>query len=616
MDLGAHVEPGGVRFRLWAPKRRRVEVVLESDGSRVVALEPDGDGYFSGLIEGVRPGDLYRYKLDGGDAFPDPYSRFQPDGPHGPSEVIDPGAYRWRHSPPSDLRLAGQVIYEAHVGTLTPEGTYLAAISQLAELKRLGITMIEIMPLAEFSGRWGWGYDGVDLFAPFHHYGRPDDLRRLVDEAHGLGLAVILDVVYNHLGPDGNYITQFTDTFFSTREDTDWGQRINYDGPGSAGVRQMMIRNACHWLVEYHFDGLRLDATMEIHDDSPVHLLAELSNEARATAVRPILLVGESEPQDVRLVAPTERGGWGLDALWSDDFHHASRVALTGQRGAYYFDYTGSAQEILSCVKRGPLFQGQRYEWQDQPRGWTVRREPAQSFVFYLQNHDQVANQLTGERLHHLCHPGRYRALTALLLLAPETPLLFMGEEFAASAPFLYFSDHHPELQAAVDSGRIDFLYQFPNMKHIEAQQAVPPPGAAETFMRSKIDFSEREEHHPVYRMYRDLLRLRRRDPVIARQDRFALDGAVLAPEAFVIRFFGERDDDRLLIVNLGPDRELIPAAEPLLAPVDRGKWKIMWSSESVRYGGLGVVPPYGRKGWRLQGTSAVLLRARPAERP
>ena len=615
LDLGAAVEARGVEFRVWAPDHRRVDVVLESDGGRTVPLGPETDGYFAGLVGEVAPGDCYRFRLDGGDSFPDPASRFQPDGPHGPSEVIDPVSYQWKNAPLDDLRLTGQVIYELHVGTFTPEGTYAAAARELPELARLGVTLIELLPLAEFAGRWGWGYDGVDLFAPFHHYGRPDDLKRFIDEAHGLGLGVILDVVYNHFGPDGNYLRQFSDRYFSPRHKTDWGDGINYDGPDASAVRHFVIQNACYWIAEYQFDGLRLDSTPDVRDDSPVHVLAEMSDAARKVAGRPVVLIGENEPQDVRLVRPTDQGGLGLDGLWSDDFHHTARVALTGQRGAYYFDYTGTPQELISTTKRGPLYQGQRYEWQNQPRGWSVRKEPASAFVFFLQNHDQVANLLDGSRLHQLCHPGHLRALTALLLLGPQTPMLFMGQEFAASSPFSYFSDHNADLQQLIDAGRLKFLTQFENVLLPESRHAIPSPGKEATFRRSKLDLSERERHRSVYRLHRDLLRLRRTDPLIARQDRFSLDGAILSPEAFVLRFFGPLDNDRLLIVNLGRDLELIPAPEPLLAPIDRGRWRLVWSSEAVRYGGVGTVPPCDDRGWRLQAGSATFLRAKPGRR-
>ena len=608
MTLGAQVEPGGVRFRVWAPKRARVDVVLEENGRSFPLLKDDA-GYFSGLVPIAAAGMCYRYRLDNGDTFPDPCSRYQPDGPHGPSLIVDPLAYRWRTTHWPGLRMAGQVIYELHVGTFTPEGTLDAVITRLDGLKDCGITVLELMPLAEFPGRWNWGYDGVDLFAPAHGYGDPDALRRLVDAAHERGLGVILDVVYNHFGPDGNYLLSYSDAYVTDRHPNEWGQAVNYDGPASEGVRDFVVQNACYWITEYGLDGLRLDAVHAIYDDSPRHVLAELSQAARVAAGdRSILLIAECESQLVRTIRPIEQGGWGLDGVWSDDFHHIARVALTGRAEAYYSDYRGTAQELLSVVKRGFVFQGQRYEWQDKPRGTVVEDEPAPGFVFYLQNHDQIANHLHGDRIHALTAPARYRALATLLLLAPETPLLFMGQEFAASNPFLFFADHHAELAPLVLEGRRKFLSEFPPYATAAAQEAVPDPSDPWTFERSRLNESERTTHAPMYRLHRDLLRLRRDDPVISRQSRAALDGAVLGEQALALRFFTDSQEDRLLVLNLGPDLNFMPAPEPLLAPVTGGGWTLIWSSEHPQYGGPGIVNPLTARGWRLPASSATLF--------
>ncbi|ALA59084.1 Malto-oligosyltrehalose trehalohydrolase [Nitrospira moscoviensis] len=611
MTLGAQVEPGGVRFRVWAPKRVRVDVVLEEDG-RSFPLTKDDRGYFSGHVPIAAAGMSYRYRLDNGEAYPDPCSRFQPQGPHGPSLIVNPGAYRWRLDEWPGLRMPGQVIYELHVGTFTPAGTLDAAQAELDELRDAGVTVIELMPLAEFPGRWNWGYDGVDLFAPSHVYGDHEALKRFVDAAHARGLGVILDVVYNHFGPDGNYLPLYSEQYASARHPTEWGQAVNFDGPGAEGVRDFVVQNACYWLAEYRLDGLRLDAVHAIYDDSPVHILAELSQQARAAAGdRTVLLTAECESQLIQTVRPIDRGGWGLDGVWSDDFHHIGRVALTGRRDAYYSDYRGTAQELVSIVKRGFVYQGQRYEWQDKPRGTAVKDERASAFVFFLQNHDQIANHVRGDRLTALAGPDRYRALTALFLLAPETPLLFMGQEFAASSPFLYFCDHaDPRLAEAVYQGRKRFLSEFPSYATPEAQAAIPDPCDPATFERSKLDLSERVRHAGVYRLHKDLLRLRREDMVLARQDRSSLDGAVLGPQALALRYCTETDDDRLLLVDLGPDLAFVPAPEPLLAPVSGGKWRLLWSSDDPRYGGSGVVNPLSDTGWRLKGGSATLFAA------
>ncbi len=610
MTLGAQVESVGVRFRVWAPKRARVDVVLEDDG-RSFPLLKDEAGYFSGLVPIARAGMRYRYRLDNGEAYPDPCSRYQPEGPHGPSLIIDPSAYEWRTAGWAGIRMPGQVIYELHVGTFTPEGTLDTAIGQLDELKDCGFTIIELMPLAEFPGRWNWGYDGVDLFAPAHVYGDPDALKRFVDAAHARGLGVILDVVYNHFGPDGNYLPVFSDLYVTDRHPNEWGQAVNYDGPGSGAVRDFVVQNACYWISEFRLDGLRLDAVHAIYDDSPVHVLAEVSKQAReAAGQRSIVLVAECETQLIETVTPIEQGGWGLDGVWSDDFHHVCRVAMTGRAEAYYSDYRGTAQELLSVITRGFLYQGQRSQWQKKPRGTLVKDEPAHAFIFYVQNHDQVANHLHGERIHAIVAPARYRALVALMLLAPETPLLFMGQEFAASAPFLFFADHHSELAAKVYEGRKKFLSEFPEYAAPDAQEVVPDPADESTFERSRLDLSERVRHAAVYRLHRDLLHLRREDAVLARQNRAALDGAMLGPQALVLRYRGSADHDRLLVVNLGPDLNFVPAPEPLLAPVAGGGWTLQWSSDHPRYGGPGIINPLCEHGWRIPAAVATLFRA------
>jgi maltooligosyltrehalose trehalohydrolase len=356
---------------------------------------------------------------------------------------------------------------------------------------------------------------------------------------------------------------------------------------------------------------LRLDAVHAIYDDSPTHILAELSQRTRfAARARSIVLIAECESQLINTVRPIEEGGWGLDGVWSDDFHHVCRVALTGRREAYYSDYRGTAQELLSAIKRGFVFQGQRHAWQKKARGTVVSDEPAHAFVFYLQNHDQVGNHLHGERIHALAAPASYRALVALMLLAPETPMLFMGQEFGASNPFLFFADHHSDLAAKVYEGRKQFLAQFPEYATSEAQAAVPDPADDSTFEESRLDLSERVRHAAIYRLHRDLLRLRREDRVLARQDRGSLDGAVLDAHALALRYYAPTDDDRLLVVNLGSDLNFVPAPEPLLAPVVEGSWVLQWSSEHPRYGGAGIINPLTEDGWRIPAASASLFQA------
>jgi len=606
LPIGAEPASGGVHFRVWAPKCRRVEV--ESDGS-YTELEADDPGYFTGLVQGLGPGSLYRFRLDGDRALPDPASRYQPEGPHGPSQVIDPAAFGWTDGAWRGLASARQVVYELHIGTFTSEGTYAAAATRLEHLASLGVTVLEIMPLAEFAGAFGWGYDGVDWFAPFHHYGSCDDFRAFVNRAHGLGLGVILDVVYNHFGPDGNYVREFADSYFNAGHKTDWGDAINYDGDGSEGVREFVVSNVRHWIAEYHLDGLRLDATQALYDDSPRHIMQEIGSAARdAAGDRGVVVMAENEPQDARIVRAPADGGYGLDHIWCDDFHHLAIVGATGKRDAYYTDYAGSPQEFVSAIKRGPLYQGQFYSWQHQRRGAPAWDIPRWRMVFCLENHDQVANSRDGRRLHQATSPGRYRALSALLLLAPQTPLLFQGEEFGSSAPFLYFADHAQELGELVRKGRAQFLAQFLSIAEDEPA-ALADPADRGTFERSRLDWSERERNETHLALHRDLIALRRDDLVLSSGTR-EVDGAVIGPQAFVIRFFATGGADRLLVVNLGNDLLLEVVPEPLLAPPDPQKgWTRIWHSDELRYGGRGAPIPETDVGtWRIQSESTTLL--------
>ncbi len=611
LPVGAEIQPaGGAHFRVWAPSSTKVAVLLEE---AAIELNAERGGYFSGFVSGARPGMTYRYQLDHG-AFPDPASRVQPEGPHGPSGLVDPGEFKWTDASWQGLTRENQVIYELHIGTFTPEGTWTAATEQLAELADLGITVIEVMPVADFPGRHGWGYDGVNLFAPTRLYGGPDDFRAFVDRAHALGLGVILDVVYNHLGPDGNYYTQFSPDYFSKRHHCEWGDALNFDGENSLPVRELFIANAGYWIDEYHLDGLRLDATQQVFDDSEEHVLAAIGRRAReAGRGKGIYLVAENETQNACLIRPLERGGHGLDAMWNDDFHHSALVAMTGRNEAYYTDYKGSPQEFISSAKWGCLYQGQIYKWQKARRGTACLDLQPDNFVTFIQNHDQVANSLWGRRIHQVTSASRLRAMTALLLLGPGTPMLFQGQEFAASTPFFYFADHTPELAAAVARGRAEFLAQFPSIASPEATALLADPSLEDTFRRSKLDFADRVRHADIYLMHRDLLRLRKSDPFFGKAPRGAYDGAVLGESALVLRFFGRHQDDRLIVVNLDKDMHLNPAPEPLLAPPDGHVWQVLWSSEDPRYGGGGTPQiESDEDNWHLPAQTAVVLTPIP----
>ncbi len=613
MPVGADVQPaGGVHFRVWAPASGRVSVLLGDDvgmsNAEETALNNEGGGYWSGLVNRARAGMHYRYRLDGG-AYPDPASRYQPQGPHEASRIIDPDAFPWTDAHWKGVTHEGQVIYELHVGTFTHEGIWASATARLPHLADLGVTLIEVMPVADFPGRYGWGYDGVNLFAPSRLYGEPDDFRRFVDAAHALGLGVMLDVVYNHLGPDGNYLRQFSPRYFSGRYSTEWGEALNFDGEDCGPVRELFIANAGYWIDEFHLDGLRLDATQQVFDDSAQHILTAITQRVRDAAKgRGTYVVGENEPQHAQLIRPVDQGGFGLDALWNDDFHHTAIIAMTGRNEAYYTDYHGSPQEFISAAKWGFLFQGQRYKWQSARRGTPCLDLASSNFVAFLQNHDQIANSLWGRRVHTLSSGAKMRALTALLLLGPNTPMIFQGQEFAASTPFLYFADHNPELAVLVAKGREVFLAQFPSIASEDVAKLIPNPEKEATFLRCKLDFADCEKNAEVLLMHRELLRLRKADPLLGKAKRGTYDGAVLGGGAFLLRFFGRAQDDRLLLVNLGAHLHLDPAPEPLLAPPLGCIWETAWSSEDPRYGGSGTPRIDSDANWNIVAESAVLL--------
>jgi len=495
-----------------------------------------------------------------------------------------------------------------HIGTFTPEGTWSSACRYLPFLADIGITVLEVMPVNEFPGEFGWGYDGVHPYAPTRLYGKPDDFREFVDQAHKLGMAVILDVVYNHLGPDGNYFEAFSPHYFTSRH-TDWGAAINFDGENCEPVREFFTANAGYWITEYHLDGLRLDATQNIYDESTDHILAAVTREVRrAGGRRKTIVIGENEPQDVKLLRPPEAGGYGMDALWNDDYHHAAVVRMTGHGDAYYTDYCGTPQEFISAAKYGYLYQGQWYSWQNQRRGTPTMGLPPSAFINFLQNHDQVANSARGERVNNQASPGVSRAMTALTLLMPGTPMLFQGQEFGASTPFLFFADHNSELAKLVHEGRRKYLMQFRSLSQRVMWPVFAVPSARETFEQSKLNSKERQRNMEQIALHRDLIRLRREHAAFQIDRPGAADGAVLTASAFVLRFFAPENDDRLLVVNLGSHVHLGRAPEPLLAPPQGKEWDVIWSSEAPQYGGSGTAPLDTVENWRIPGQSATVL--------
>ena len=602
LPVGAEPRDGGVHFRVWARDHAQVHVV--PDHGAAYDLDREADGYFSAFVPHAHAGSRYRFRV--GDALlPDPASRYQPEGPHGPSEVVDPSTFVWSDAAWPGVADVRHVVYELHVGTFTREGTWRAAAGQLSYLADLGVSVIELMPIAEFPGRFNWGYDGVDPFAPAHVYGTPDEMRAFIDRAHAHGIGVILDVVYNHMGPSGCYLREFADAYFSTRYSTEWGDALNLDGKDSAPVREFVLANVEYWIREFHMDGFRVDATQSIFDAGTPHILTELTARARAAAGgRRVWLVAENEPQDRRIFEE-----FGFDAAWNDDFHHSAMVALTGRAEGYYTDYTGSAQELISSVKWGYLFQGQYYHWQKKRRGTGPLGISARHFVHYIQNHDQIANSATAARVHELSSPGELRAMTALLHLMPQHVLLFQGQEFNASSPFTFFADHEPDLARKVHTGRREFLAQFPSAALPEVQRAVPDPAAAPTFEQCKLDHEERQEHEEMVRMHRDLIRLVRNDAVLAAADSGTPHGAVLGPRTFVLRWVRDVTNDRLVIVNLGDDLTLERLGEPLLGLPEPLEWQLLWSSEEHAYGGTGATSVWQQDALQIPGRCAVVLQ-------
>lgn len=520
---------GTTAFTLWAPTATTVELIVLDSQPHAVAMQPIGYGCWH-VVTTAPPGTRYRYRLDGSRERPDPASRCQPDGVHGPSAVVDHhfdwSDAAWRGVPLSDL-----VIYELHVGAFTPEGTFEAIIPHLPMLRDLGITAIELMPVAHFAGTRNWGYDGVYLYAPHTAYGGVTGLKRLVDAAHAHGMAVLLDVVYNHFGPEGNYLWDVAPPAFTDRYRTPWGAAINYDGAESDLVRWLIIENALEWLREYHIDGLRLDATHAIFDVSPYHVLEELADRVRAQALRlgrPAYLFAEHPLNDPRFARPKELGGYGLTGIWSDDFHHALHTLLTGEQDGYYEGF-GSIEQMATAIERSFVFAGEYSPHARRRFGRDPSDLAVEQFVVFAQNHDQVGNRAVGDRLGATLSEAQMRLAAATVLLSPYTPLIFMGEEYNEPAPFQYFTDHSdPALITGVREGRKREFASF-----LRPGQAVPDPQDPATFMRSKLNHSLRAvgRHAAHQAFYRELLRIRRELPRLRQRPRTRVQGRVIVVE-------------------------------------------------------------------------------------
>ena len=608
--IGATPDATGTRFCVWAPDHHAVSVVIQEHGE--FAMQPAADGYFSAHVSGVSTGARYRYRVDSAPPRPDPASRWQPEGSDGPSVVVGNG-FPWTDDSWRGPGRADQVIYELHIGTFTTEGTWSSAAARLPALAELGVTIIHLLPVGTFKGRFGWGYDTVLPYAPYAPYGTPDDMRAFIDRAHGLGVGVILDVVYNHPGLGDHYRT-YADHYFTDKYENEWGATFNFDGPGARAVRDFTVGNAEYWIRDFHLDGLRIDATQALFDSSGEHIIAEIARACRAGAEnRAVYLLAENQPQDRRLIEAPDAGGYGLDALVSDDFQHSARVALTGHNDFYYRDYLGTPQELVSALKYGFLYQGQRSDMREKTYGTYNLDTPPEHVVHFLENHDQIANSARGWRLGRLGSPARVRAITTLLLLGPQTPCLFQGQEFGASNPFLYFLGVEKGDAKGVAEGRRKSLTNFPSVADPEMQARLPDPAAEATFLQSKLDWAEAERNASMLAFHRDLLAMRRRDKAFSQSASRWIDGAVLGDDALAIRYFlDDPAEHRLLLVNLGRDLQFGVLAEPLVAPPHDRRWVIAWSSEHPGYDGAGRRPIDLEKLWILPADTALVLRSEP----
>lgn len=592
MKCGAELDEQGVRYCVWSPQSSEVTVEIEpasKEPARILPLIKDEEGYHWGRDEKGKAGDAYGFRLEGGNRLPDPNSRAQRDDVHGSSLVVDPRTYSWSDGDWVRPPFRDLVLYELHVGTFTTEGTFLAAMEKLPHLAELGITAIELMPIADFPGTRNWGYDGVLIYAPARCYGTPDELRAFVDAAHRHGLAVVLDVVYNHFGPDGNYLSTYSPLYFSRRHHTPWGDGFNFDAESCQPVRRFFLENPIYWMEEYHIDGFRFDATHEIRDDTHPPILAEM---VAAIHARGGYAIAEDSRNDNNMISPQ---GFDFDAVWADDFHHAVRVNQTNERFSYFQDFAGTAEQVKEVLQHGWLYRGQLSSFLGAARGSECDHLPAMRFVHCISNHDQTGNRAMGERLHHLIPDRAYRVLSTLLCLTPYTPMLFMGQEWAASTPFLFFTDHNMELGALITQGRRKEFSSFPEFS--DGAQ-IPDPQANETFQQSKLNWQElgEVEHEEILQLYRECLRLRREEVAFRPTERKAWSISLMeGTETLLLR-----NSLFSLFINLRGSHSL-----PL-----RGIGDLLLSSEETRFGGN------GESSWKPQentihfdGTVAMLFR-------
>jgi maltooligosyltrehalose trehalohydrolase len=614
---GADPQPqGGVRYRIWAPATPAVEVVFfgqDGEKARTFALKNEGNGFFSGIDAEGGAGDRYKFRLGEQGEFPDPFSRWQPDDVFAPSMVIDPAAFTWKVDAWEKVALADAVIYELHLGTFSPEGTFRGAIERLEHLVDLGVTTIEIMPVAAFPGQRNWGYDGVMLFAPDSSYGHPDDFRALVDAAHERGLNVILDVVYNHFGPDGNFLALYSPHYFDPEKKTPWGDAINFSGDGAQHVRAIFLANVAYWMDEFRIDGFRLDATHEILDDSGSHILGEIAALAQSKGG---IVVAEDGRNLARLAHPRAKGGDGLDGLWADDLHHNVRVALLRQQESYFRNFSGTAEELVQTLHHGWLYCGQALPSDGTRRGTPTGGLGIHQFIHCISNHDQVGNRAFGERLNHLCSPEGYRAASALLCLTPSVPMFFMGQEWGASTPFLYFTDHHAELGKLVTEGRRrEFKEFFEALHESRPVEQIPDPQAESTFSNSKLRWEEtgQKKHTEILTLYRALLQIRRSNPDLRRRtrDNFSVK---TAEEGIVSILFKDTKHSGLLVLVTLTGGGSCRLQEQFGGSLASGwTWKPILSSNEPRFGGARPLEDHAGEVISLPDPEVLLLQSSQA---
>jgi malto-oligosyltrehalose trehalohydrolase len=591
MPFGAQLAAdGAVRFRVWAPDHAAIGLAL--DGAPApLPLDREAGGWHALVSTAARAGSRYRFVLPDGRRVPDPASRHQPEDVHGPSEVVDPVAYPWRDGAWRGRPWHEAVLYELHIGTFTPAGTFRSAIERLDHLAALGVTALQIMPVADFPGRRNWGYDGVLPFAPDAAYGRPEDFKALIEAAHARGLMVLLDVVYNHLGPDGNYLHALAPSFFTDRHATPWGAAINFDGPDSGPVRAFFIENALYWLTEYHLDGLRLDAVHAIRDDSPVHILDELAATVRRTfADRHVHLVLENEDNHAhRLDRKPDGAPRAYTAQWNDDVHHVLHVAATGEGEGYYADYRGDTAKLARALAEGFAFQGELMPYRGHPRGEPSAQLPPAAFVAFAQNHDQTGNRAFGDRLAALAPAAAVRACATVLLLSPQIPMLFMGEEWATTQPFLFFCDFGPDLADAVREGRRAEFARFAAFRDPETRAHIPDPLAQATIAASTLRWEDREvaPHAEALAWHRRILALRHAE-LVPRLPRLRRGGAarVIGEGAVAVVWTFEPGGTLWLDANLSPravagfapERGRVLWQEGTVQDASFAPWSVRWS--------------------------------------